>query len=131
LGIVDQQQVDALAPQAVVAGSRREDFESRKVTAIGAWVPRQHTQVRNGRVGADEEVGQRLGLGATLPRMKRMISSAPSCANSSLKLPRTRAAAASSRARRSSLTLVPTGVMTILPPSRLKVTSLPGATPAA
>jgi len=60
-----------------------------------------------------------------------MISSAPSCLNSVLKLPLTRAAAACSFARRSSLTPVPIGVMTILLPSRLNDTSLPGATPAA
>lgn len=60
-----------------------------------------------------------------------MISSAPSCLNSGFKLPRTRAAAARSFARRSSLTPVPTGVITILLPSKLNDTSLPGATPAA
>ena len=65
------------------------------------------------------------------PRMKFIISSAPSCLNSALKLPRTFAAASLNLALRSSLKPVPTGVMTILLPSRLKLTSLPGATPAA
>ena len=60
-----------------------------------------------------------------------MISSAPSCLNSGFRLPRTRAAAARSLARRSSLTPVPIGVITILLPSKLNETSLPGATPAA
>jgi hypothetical protein len=60
-----------------------------------------------------------------------MISSAPSCLNSGLKLLRTRAAAVRSFALWSPLAPVPTGVMTILPPSRLNETSLPGATPAA
>jgi hypothetical protein len=60
-----------------------------------------------------------------------MISSAPSCLNSELRLLRTRAAAARSFARRSPFAPVPTGVMTILPPSMLNETSLPGTTPAA
>ena len=68
---------------------------------------------------------------ASSPRRKIMISAAPSCLNSGFRLPLTRAAAERSFARRSSFTLVPTGVMTILLPSKLNDTSLPGATPAA
>lgn len=60
-----------------------------------------------------------------------MISSAPSCLNSGLRLARTRAAAARNFAHRSSLTPVPNGVLTILLPSKLNDTSLLGATPAA
>ena len=60
-----------------------------------------------------------------------MISLAPSCLNSGLKLLRTRAAASRSLARLSFLTPVATGVMMILLPSRLNDTSLPGRTPAA
>lgn len=60
-----------------------------------------------------------------------MISCAPNCLNFGLKLLRTLAAAARSFARLSFLTGLATRVMTILPPSRLKDTSLPGTTPAA
>jgi len=63
--------------------------------------------------------------------MKFMISSAPIGLNSSLKLSRTRAAAARNCARRSPFTAEPTGVVTILLPSRLNTTSLPGTMPAA
>ena len=63
--------------------------------------------------------------------MKFMISSASICLNSALKMPRTRAAAVRKCARRSSLTAEPTGVITILLPSRLNTISLPGITPVA
>lgn len=60
-----------------------------------------------------------------------MISCAPDCLNSGLKLLRTFDAAARSFARRSFFTWLVTAVMTILLPSRLNVTSLPEAMSAA
>ena len=60
-----------------------------------------------------------------------MISCAPNCLNSGLKELLTFAAAERSFARLSLWIWQATGVMTILLPSKLNVTSLPAATPAA
>jgi hypothetical protein len=53
--------------------------------------------------------------------MKHLISPAPSRLSTALKLANTRTAAAFTPPRHYDMTQVPTGVMTVLPPSRLKL----------